>query len=72
MTNGGDWMEYRRLVVESLERLEDRVNRVSDRVEELHREIALLKLSLKLKSGLWGAAAGAIPVILYLILRKIL
>jgi hypothetical protein len=50
------WVEYRRLILSDLRRLEDQQ-------EATHREVMNLRLDvskLKVHASLWGAAAGAI------------
>lgn len=51
------WGEYRKLVLAQLEKLEGAANRHEADVAELRVEVAMLKV----KAGLWGALAGAIP-----------
>lgn len=66
----GDWAEYSRLVLNELERHEEALEKLTQQLVDLaadvnskfgktQTEIALLKL----RSGLWGAAAGAIPAV---------
>lgn len=61
----GDWGEYRRLILQELQRLHEGVAAVDSKVSMLSTmEIANIKAEiavLKFKSGLWGFAAGAIP-----------
>ncbi len=51
------WPEYRRLVLAELETLGKRADSHSKELQELRSDIAMLKV----RSGLWGATAGAIP-----------
>ncbi len=51
------WIEYRRLVLSELERLNEGQEETRDEVRAIRTDIA----TLKVKSGLWGAAAGVIP-----------
>jgi len=61
----GGWDEYRRLILQELQRLHEGVAEVNGKLSALTSlEIAGLKAEiavLKFKSGLWGFAAGAIP-----------
>ncbi len=77
----GDWGEYRKLVLDTLERIEARVNSLEAKFDTrgldmtqtfvaIRREIADVRSDisvLQFKSGLWGFAAGAIPSALALI-----
>lgn len=67
----GDWGEYRRLILQELQRLHEGVAEVNGKIGVLSSlEIASIKAEiavLKFKSGLWGFAAGAIPGALALI-----
>lgn len=77
----GDWTEYRRLILQELQRLHEAVSEVNGKVSVLasseigglKSELAVLKTEFRLKSGLWGFAAGAIPgatALLYSVLHK--
>jgi hypothetical protein len=62
------WLEWGKHVLAELTRQNDAIERVEKEISKLHVEIA----TLKMKSGLWGATAGAIPVVvalIYLLLR---
>lgn len=59
----GDWGEYRRLILQELQRLHQDLNEVKEQIGILHSAVAVLQF----KSGLWGFAAGAIPGVAALI-----
>jgi hypothetical protein len=54
-----DWAAYRKLVEDKFEQVKENTQNIAD----LKTEIALLKM----KSGLWGFAAGALPIIAWMI-----
>lgn len=54
------WSAYERLVMNKLETLETRVDAVDEKVVLLRIDVA----QLKVKAGVWGAAAGMIPAML--------
>ena len=54
-TNG--WSEYRRLVLHELEKHSSWMGEMDDKIDRLRTDIS----TLKVKSGLWGAAAGIVP-----------
>lgn len=53
----GDFSEYRRLILDRLDRLEDEVQGVSRTVARIENDLT----ALKIRAGLWGAIAGALP-----------
>ena len=58
--NTDGWMEYRKHVLSELERHSDGLEILQRDVAAIHSEIA----ALKVKAGLWGLVAGAIPTAL--------
>ena len=63
----GDWGEYQRLVLSELADLKRGQASLSD-------EVAALKTGLevqKVKAGLWGALAGAVPAGILLLLHYV-
>jgi hypothetical protein len=51
------WDGYEKLVLDKLNRLDEGLLRVEDKVEALTIDVAMLKV----KAGVWGATAGLIP-----------
>lgn len=73
----GNWGEYRRLILQELQRLHDGISEVKARIDLLHgSDLVTIKSEiavLKFKAGVWGLAAGSIPSIaaaLYTALHK--
>lgn len=68
--NSKSWNEYRRFVVEKLEAHSGDFIEVFKRLNKIDIELA----KLKIKAGVWGLFAGAIPVaitiIIWLIVKK--
>lgn len=73
--SNGNFKEYRLLILdqikvcrEGIKSLDEKMdlvrNDVSDRVGKIKVEVAMLKV----KSGLWGAAAGMIPVAIVMVM----
>ena len=57
MTDGGNgFSEYKRLIVETLERVDSNLDRVEGRLQKLEIKIEILKVH----AGIFGAIAGAI------------
>lgn len=72
----GDWGEYRRLILQELQRLHEGISEVKGQIGILHAsDLAGIKSEiavLKFKSGVWGFLAGAIPATaaaLYMIVK---
>jgi len=63
----GSWERDQRLVLSELKRNTDRIELLRTDNGGLKIEIAMLKV----KSGLWGIAAGSIPVIIALSLKSL-
>jgi hypothetical protein len=72
--NQTDVAEYRTLTVNEIKRLNDLLEKLKDKIESINSEalervaelkikVAVLETELKLKSGVWGFAAGLIPSI---------
>jgi len=60
-----DWKSWSRYVLKELENL-------SDENKELKSEVAKISIELsqlQVKAGLWGGLAGAIPIIIVLLLK---
>lgn len=62
------WQEYQRLVLDKLDGHTKGLKCLDEKVTGVRLEVA----ALKVKSGLWGAAAGLVPalgILLYLLAR---
>lgn len=59
MNESGGWSAYEKLVMDKLETLEDRIDSVDEKVVLLRIDVA----QLKVKAGVWGAAAGMVPAL---------
>lgn len=71
MNNGNDfsgngWSTYSKLVLSKLEDNEEKLDKMTNLVNELRTELRLLQF----KSGVWGAAAGMIPVAIMIAIEK--
>lgn len=65
------WDVYRKLVLHELGDIADVLERIENRLNELEQGVT----ALKIKAGVWGLIAGAIPsvtVIIILLLEKVL
>jgi hypothetical protein len=54
--DGNGWSEYRRLVMNELERLNEVMEHLREDVQKVDDNV----MSLKMKASMWGAAAGTI------------
>jgi len=60
MNEQNGWKEYQRLVLSELERHSSLIESLRSDVAQVRTDIAMLKV----KSGIWGAIAGTIPVLI--------
>lgn len=58
------WNEWSKHVLAELERLNECYNGVNSQLQKIHVEIAMLKV----KSGMWGAIGGCIPLLIMVIM----
>lgn len=57
---GNGWTQYQKLVLAELERLSEGNEAISERLNKIEINIAMLQV----KSGLWGLIGGSIPVMI--------
>jgi len=57
MTGSNGWAEHKKLVEYRLDRNDKKHEDLEKKMDEIHDAI----LTLKVKSSLWGAAAGSVP-----------
>jgi hypothetical protein len=65
MENNSTWNEWSKYVLKELERLNGCYFSLDEKVGKIQQEIAMLKV----KSGIWGAIGGCIPVIVLLVIK---
>jgi hypothetical protein len=61
------WKEWSRYVLKELERLNTSYESLRDDIVKIKQEIA----TLKVQAGIWGAIAGAMPVIAMILYKVI-
>ena len=61
--NENNWLRY------ELERLNDNQEKIFEKIDKIHIDIAILKTSLKIQSSLYGIIGGSIPVCVTLIIK---
>jgi hypothetical protein len=61
----GDWSEYQRLVLSELAELKKGQDGMRQEVAHLRETMA----ELRVKSGVWGALAGAVPAAILLVIH---
>ena len=57
--NPDGWGEWSRYVLKTLERLDEDIKELTDTIGGMRRDVVMLQV----KSGIWGALGGMIPVI---------
>lgn len=65
MSEQGDWNEYQRLVMGKLESLEKGQHETNAKLNQLTTDMEVTKV----KAGLWGFLAGAIPAALAMLIH---
>ncbi|MFW6129861.1 MAG: hypothetical protein ACOC56_01680 [Atribacterota bacterium] len=53
-------------VLTELERLSNSYSKLDEKMNNIHNELIETKVSLKLKSGVWGLVGGIVPVAILL------
>jgi hypothetical protein len=64
--NENGWGEYKRLILSEIHDIKEAVEDV--RLDQIKLLVEVERL--KIKASLWGAAAGAIPVFCYILLKE--
>ena len=69
MTEDNGWQQYKIHIISELEDLKKLMDTMDQRISDIrHIDVPSLRVEiamLKIKSGLWGAAAGMIPSLIY-------
>jgi len=65
--SGNNWSEYQKLVLAELERHGSLISDIDGKISDIRVEIAMLKV----KSGVWGAAAGLVSVLVFLLYQML-
>ena len=65
------WYEWKKLIIYQLELQDRRMQELEAQLQQIGIALARLDVTLKLKSGVWGLIAGAIPVVVYLVIQRI-
>lgn len=63
--NVNGWETWSKYVLKELERLNDCYEKLDKKVDIIRNDIIILKV----KAGIWGAFAGAIPVIIMIAVK---
>jgi len=75
MTEPSGWTEYSKFVLKELERLNNQFEKISEKLEKQNTtytsEITNLKLVTAKQGAIWGFVAGAIPVIISIVLHLV-
>jgi len=58
MNQEGEWREYQKYVLNELQRHNQLLEKINDKLSKVDSEIA----TLKVKSGLWGMLGAAVPL----------
>ena len=61
------WAVWSKYVLKELERLNEKIEQMVEKIIEINNAVSSLKAELRFKTGVWGALGGAIPVAVFLI-----
>lgn len=62
------WDEWRNKVLGDLDGIKLKIDRIDAMVDEVRIDIATTRTELRIKSGLWGALGGMIPILIGLLI----
>lgn len=62
---GGDWAEWKNLVLKLLEDNKKMMEVVDSKLQELNVEVALLKRDVSARAAVWGALPAAIAALIW-------
>lgn len=57
-----EWNEYQEFVLRELKRLNNNIEKIEDKLDNISKDTVVLKV----KAGLWGLLGGAIPILIAL------
>ena len=58
------WNEWSKYVLKTLEDMDIRLKEIDNKMNDIHIDIA----KLKVKSGIWGAIGGIIPILISILI----
>ena len=67
-SNDNGWKEWGKHVLAEIERLAIDTKSLHCKVDQLGKDVA----KLKIKAGIWGVAAGSLPVGMFVLIRYVL
>lgn len=70
-TPRGEWITWSRHVLAELERLGSCYERLDSRVNDLQRDLAVLKAEFRIKSSLWGLLGGAVTAAIAIAIKLV-
>ena len=63
----GTWEEWSKFVLKELERLNDNIEKLIERLSALETNVTILNV----KSGAWGILGGSLAILVYLMVERI-
>ena len=67
--NSNGWGEWKRRVLFQLEEQAKEFSVLNKNLKELEIKLTKMDVQLQIKSGIWGALAGVIPILIYLLMK---
>ena len=67
----GNWAEYQRLILSEIERLSKTLVDLEKKIQEINIHQEILKERIAIRSIAFGAVAGTIPVLIYIVVHML-
>src|SRR5271156_5009030 len=68
-THYGSWEEYRMHVIQSLNRIDDTLEKLWQALSEVKRDVTSLKIKVAVWSAAFGFAGASVPIVIDAVLR---
>ena len=62
------WREWSKYVLKSLENISSELDGVQEKVEKINISLKVLQKEVSIKSSIWGAIGGVLPMLSFLLL----
>jgi len=63
------WLAWSKYVLKELETLDKRLTQINDKLDKVILGHHTLKTEMQIKAGVWGAIAGMVPVIVFVLAK---
>lgn len=67
-TEPDGWDQWRNKVLADLKAINAKIDRIDGALDRVRIDLAVTRTELRIKSGLWGALGGLVPVLMALLI----